>query len=156
MNKISLEELSRFVGEANKATYANKDAPKIASTRLGSEDYRFENGNLVFHDTYFGGRDFMGNEVVYQDSMPVWGMVYYGYLLNAATDTKAAYSILRPALMQEYDDIIPVRGPKVFEQDGWRYVNSVDGPLDRFTGVEEIYHGTELVYRCNYQGGFIE
>ncbi len=40
------------------------------SSRLKSEDYHFEQGNLIYHDTYFGGKDFIGGEIVYKDEMP--------------------------------------------------------------------------------------
>ena len=63
-----------FLEQANKSTYANKDAPKASSSRLKSEDYHFEKDGLIYHDTYFGSRDFMGEEVVYKNTEPVWGL----------------------------------------------------------------------------------
>lgn len=156
MDKITLQELAGFLEEANRNTYANKDAAKSASTRLESDDYHFEKDDLIYHDTYFGARDFIGEEVVYKDSEPVWGMNYYGYILAEFTNEKELYGFLRQALMQESSDIIPVRGPKSHQNGDWEYNNSADGELDRFTGVEEIYKAGVLVYRANYHGGFIE
>ncbi len=152
---INIDILSRFLNDANRSTYANKDAPKVASSRLKSEDYHFEKDNLIYHDTYFGGRDFIGGEVVYQDNVPVWGMNYYGYVLIPSVNEKDVYKFLREALMQEYADIIPVRGPKNYENGNLRYVNFIDGTLGRFVGKEEIYNGNELWYRADYHGGFI-
>lgn len=77
-------------------------------------------------------------------------------MFYAETDEKELYGFLRKALMQEYSDIIPVRGPKVFESSGWKYTNGAKGELDRFTGREEIYRGSELLYKAHYHGGFIE
>lgn len=154
--KISHEELTKFLNAANKATYANKEAVKSASLRPSSEDYHFEEGDLTYHDTYFGARDFIGEEVVYKAGVPVWGMNYYGHVLNPDVSTKDAYTILRPALMQEYDDILPVRGPKEFVLENSRYTNKVEGTLDRFSGEENIYLNGELIYRCWYHGGNIE
>ena len=38
---------------------------------------------MIYHDTYFGGTNFMGEEVVYEDSdAPIWGMNYYGVTLD--------------------------------------------------------------------------
>lgn len=152
---IDTDVLSRFLNDANKSTYANKDAPKVASSRPKSEDYHFEKDNLTYHDTYFGGRDFIGGEVVYQDGAPVWGMNYYGYVLIPSVDEKEVYKFLREALMQEYTDIIPVRGPQDYEHGRLRYINSVDGALGRFVGKEEIYCDEVLWYRADYHGGFI-
>ena len=86
MSKIDLKQLADFLNEANKSTYANKDAPKASSSRLGSEDYHFEKDGLIYHDTYFGGRDFIGEEVVYKNNEPVWGLNYYGYILSETTN----------------------------------------------------------------------
>ena len=86
--KIDPKELADFLNEANKSTYANKDAPKVAPSRLKSEDYHFEKGGLVYHDTYFGARDFIGEEVVYKDGEPVWAMNYYGFILKPEASTK--------------------------------------------------------------------
>jgi hypothetical protein len=152
---IDIPTLTQFLNDANKSTYANKSAPKVAPSRLKSEDYHFEKGNLIYHDTYFGGRDFIGSEIVYKDQVPVWGMNYYGYVLVASLSEKEVYDFLRKALMQEYADILPVRGPKNYESDGWRYTSSPVGTLDRFTGKEEIFRDTELIYRADYHGGFI-
>lgn len=154
--KISHEELTQFLNAANTATYANKEASKAASLRPSSEDYHFEEGDLAYHDTYFGARDFIGEETVYKAGVPVWGMNYYGHVLNPEVSTKDAYTILRPALMQEYSDILPVRGPKEYVLENSRYTNKAEGRLDRFSGEENIYLNEELIYRCWYHGGNIE
>jgi len=156
METISIRELEQFLNESNKSTYANKNAPKATSSRLESENYHFEKDGLIYHDTYFGGRDFIGGEIVYKNKKPVWGMNYYGYVLDASVPEKDVYDFLRQALIQEYSGIIPVRGPKMFEDNGRKYTNTVDGGLDRFTGYEEIYFENRLVYKANYHGGFIK
>lgn len=156
MIRISSKELESFLNEANKSTYANKNAPKASSTRLKSEDYHFEKDNLVYHDTYLGARDFIGEEVVYKDGEPVWGTNYYGHILKPEASTEEVYDFLRLALMQEYNDILPVRGPKEYKEGESVYRNSVDGNLERFSGSEEILLKGEKVYNCWYHGGSIE
>jgi len=98
----------------------------------------------------------MGEEIVYEAGKPVWGMNYYGHVLDKDIPTNDAYAILRPALMQEYDDILPVRGPKEYVEGNSRYTNQAEGTLERFTGEERIYVSDELVYICSYHGGVIE
>ena len=153
--KISIEELADFLKESNRNTYANKNALKAVSSRLKSEDYHFENGNLIYHDTYFGSRDFIGEEIIYKMGEPVWGANYYGYIFSEKTDEKQLYGFLRESLMQDYSGIVPVRGPKKYINENWKYVNNVKGNLDKFTGMEEIYLNEELIYRADYHGGFI-
>lgn len=153
--QISHDELARFLNAANKATYANKEASKAVSLRPSSEDYHFEQGDLVYHDTYFGTRNFIGEEIVYKSGKPIWGMNYCGYVLNPDISTKDAYTILRPALMQKYDDILPVRGPKEYVLGNSKYTNKTEGTLDRFSGEENIYLNGKLIYRGWYHGGSI-
>lgn len=153
---LTIQTLSQFLRAANKATYADVSASKAPSLRPASEDYHFEQGDLTFHDTYFGARDFVGEEIVYKAGVPVWGMNYYGHVLKPEVSTADAYKILRPALKQEYDDIIQVRGPREYVEGNSRYVNNVNGDLDYFSGTEEIYLDGELVYRGMYHGGWIK
>ena len=152
---MDTETLAQFLRDANKATYANASAKKTASTRLESEDYHFEQGDLMYHDTYFGGRDFIGGEVVYEAQKPKWGMNYYGFVLEDALPEKEVYDFLRKALMKDVTGILPVRGPKQFSENGWMYTLSLDGDLSRFFGQEEISRSGTVVYRCFLHGGFI-
>lgn len=148
--------LAHFLNEANKNTYANKDATKAESSRLKSEDYHFEKDGLVYHDTYFGSRDFIGEEIVYQDDKPTWGANYYGFVLDENIGEKEVYDFLRKALMQEYESMVPVRGPAKFDAGDWEYHFTVDGDLARFTGQEEISLKGKVIYRCYVHGGYIQ
>ena len=123
---------------------------------MGSEDYQFERGDLIFHDTYFDVRDFIGSEIIYKNRKPVWGMNYYGVIVSEQTDEKTLYGFLRDALMQAYGDLIPVRGPQSFRANGWSYTNAPDGELSQFTGVEEIHEAGQRVYRAYYHGGLLK
>lgn len=152
---IDTNELASFLSEANANTYANKSAAKAAASRLASEDYHFERGDLVFHDTYFGVRDFIGGEIIYKARKPIWGMNYYGVIVSDQTDEKTLYGFLRHALM-EYADLIPVRGPRLFRANEWSYTNAPDGEIGQFTGSEEIHNAGQLVYRAFYHGGLLK
>lgn len=152
---MNTKTLAQFLAEANKATYANKDAPKVAPSRLGSEDYHFEKDGLTYHDTYFGGRDFIGEEIVYEERKPVWGANYFGFVLDKATSEKDVYTFLRKALMAESGGVIPVRGPSAFSLDGKEYRFSAEGDLANFSGKEEIFFGEKLVYRALIHGGMV-
>jgi hypothetical protein len=151
--KITTEQLKLFLTEANRNGYANKDVSKSESLRPKSEDYHFEQGDLIYHDTYFGARDFIGEEVVYEKGEPIWGANYYGFVLKNNVSEKDIYGFLRESLMQEIGDVIPVRGPKEYISAENIYKNEVVGDMDRFTGKEEIYFGNELVYQAWYHGG---
>lgn len=111
LKEQELIDLHNFLIEAKKETYANENVEKVKSTRRGSHDYEYTKDNWTYHDTYFGGTDFQGQEVVYrQDDTPIWGMIYYGKTLDESLSEEAIDKALRPALMQVgQDDVIPVR-----------------------------------------------
>ena len=61
-------KIEDFLIEAKKQTYANETIEKAKSTRQNSKDYEYKKDNMVYHDTYFGGTNFIGEEVVYIDN----------------------------------------------------------------------------------------
>jgi len=150
-----LKDLTDFLHLANKNTFANADAKKTTSLRPESSDYHFEDGDFIYHDTYFGNRDFIGEEIVYHKEKPLWGMNYFGVTLNENITNDELGSFLEKSIMQEYKDIIPVRGPKEFTDGKWEYKFIVNGGLDRFSGTEEILFKGSVVYRLSVQGGFL-
>lgn len=157
LKEQELIDLHNFLIEAKKETYANENVEKVKSTRRGSHDYEYTKDNWTYHDTYFGGTDFQGQEVVYrQDDTPIWGMIYYGKTLDESLSEEAIDKALRPALMQVgQDDVIPVRGPKEFENQGYQYTFKVTGDLTSFEGEETIEKEGNKVYTLKCHGGII-
>ena len=152
------EQLEAFLIKAKKSTYANASVEKIASSRRGSNDYEFSGDGMTYHDTFFGGTTFIGEEVVYKDgsSVPIWGMNYYGVTLDERLSEAAMDKVLRPALMMVGEGgVLPVRGPKEFTNGDYKYRFSVDGDLSAFEGIEEIYKGEVLIYKLRCTGGKI-
>lgn len=152
-----MEVLYEFLIEAKKQTYANENVKKIDSSRRGSHDYEYSNGNMLYHDTYFGGISFMGEEVVYQENdTPIWGMNYYGVTLDQELSEDAMDKALRPALMHVgSDDAIPVRGPKEFINGCYKYTFTYTGTLEKFEGEETIYKNEKKIYVLKCHGGKI-
>ena len=157
LKEQELIDLQNFLIEAKKETYANGTVEKAKSTRRGSSDYEYKNDKYSYHDTYFGGTDFQGQEVVYQqEDTPIWGMIYYGRTLDESLSEEAMDNALRPALMQVgEDDTIPVRGPKEFENQGYKYTFEVTGDLTNFEGEETIEKEGKKIYTLKCHGGMI-
>lgn len=148
-----LERLSKFLSSANRQTWAiNKG--KTPPSRLASDDFEYSEGDLLYHDTFFGDDKFIGEELVYKKALPVWGMNYFGRLTTTGVDTEEIYQFLRKAILNN-NDLIPVRGPKAYEETHYQYKNHINGSLSHFKGTERIYRGGELVYEATYQGGVI-
>lgn len=147
-----------FLIEAKKSTYANGTAEKIESSRLDSKDYEYKKGNMLYHDTYFGGTNFIGEEVVYIDNKIYWAMNYYGVTLDENLGEEAMDNALRPALMQVgvSENIIPVRGPREYKNGDFKYTFEVCGDLTNFSGIETIYKNDKKVYELKCNGGLIK
>ena len=155
---INSKEFLEFLVKAKKGTYANGDASKSSSSRLLSKDYHYEDGNFTYHDTYFGGINFMGEEVVYYNDNILWGMNYYGVTIDDSLTEELMDKVLRVALMKvgEDKDIIPIRGPKEFINEDYLYTFNVDGNMENFIGTEQIYKDKKLIYELKCHGGIIK
>lgn len=156
-NSMSPDQLSEFLKKAKKHTYASEEAKKVASQRPGSKDYEYKEGSWTYHDTYFGGVHFIGEEVVYKDGKPLWAMNYNGYVTDDSVSEAEIDKSLRGALKQlDYADIIPVRGPKNYKIENYEYKNTVKGTLDRFEGREEVFKDNKSIYYAVFHGGLIK
>ena len=152
-----MNKLEEFLIEAKTQTYANENIETVESSRLGSNDYEYRNGNMTYHDTYFGGTNFIGEEAVYIDNEIYWAMNYHGVTLDESLGEEAMDKALRPALMMVgKDDIIPVRGPKEFVNGDYKYTFNVKGDLNYFNGIETIYRNDEKIYELRCSGGLVK
>ena len=79
---IDLDFLTDFIVRAKAHTYAGSGGA-VAPSRPGSHDLQFSDGAFTYIDTYVGGADFLGQELVLIDAAPVWAMNYYGHLVTA-------------------------------------------------------------------------
>ena len=155
---INSKEFIDFLVKAKKGTYANGNASKSPSSRLLSKDYHYEDSHFTYHDTYFGGVKFMGEEVVYYNENILWGMNYYGVTLDSSLTEEVMDKVLRVALMKvgEDENIIPVRGPKEFINGDYLYTFDVEGNMENFIGTEQIYKDKKLIYELICHGGIIK
>lgn len=144
-------KLEEFLIKAIISTYADGTKYKVKSTKPNSIDYHYEEDNYIYHDTYFGSKEFYGEEIVYNDDKPIWHMEYKGGVLNDET-TDIYAKVLKPAL-KNIDNYLPLRGPKEFIIDDYKYIFEVVGDLDSFKGIERIYKDEKLIYELICYGG---
>ena len=145
-----INEIIRFRLEANVNTYA-AFMNETASTRLDSHDYRYENGEFVYHDTYVGGEQFAGEEAVWKSGKAVYAMNYMGRVLSE----KFSGDFLKEAL-RNADFKMPYRGPEYYQAGEYTYKCKVSGDFSWFQGQEEIYWREEKVYECYFHGGLLK
>lgn len=157
-----MKEILEFLIKAKKNTYANGKVLKVNPSRLGSKDYHFEekinDKKFSYHDTYFGGEKFIGEEVVYIDDKPIWAMNYNGYSIVSNLNEEAMDNALRPALMKvgNDDSVLPLRGPSKFSNGEYTYTFEQTGTIENFTGLEKIYKNNVLIYTLHCSGGIIK
>ena len=83
-------------------------------------------------------------------------MNYFGYIIDGKFSIEKVYGFLKHSLLQECDNIIPVRGPKNFKQGNFEYQNHVKkNSLEKFSGKEEIFFKEKIIFEALYHGGFI-
>jgi hypothetical protein len=151
---IDLNELNTFIVRAKAATYVG-DGEQVAPCRIGSHDLRFTDGEWAYHDSYFGGADFIGEEVVCFAGKPVWAMNYYGRILRDELLTGAqAGQMIKASLSRMYQQGRFLGGFSHTE-NGLTYVDTSEGNSDSFRGREIIQRGQELAYELVYHGGLI-
>lgn len=143
-----------FLLRAKRQTYAGNGGEEKEPCRPGAHDFRYEEEDYFYMDTYLGGRLFTGEEAVWQKqekaAVPIWSMNYSGRTLADSFDT----GFLKEALGL-VDEKKPFRGPALYRKGEYLYHCSSCGSLEWFQGQEEIYYGTVKIYECVFHGGAV-
>jgi hypothetical protein len=151
---IDIDELTAFIVRAKAATYVGS-GEHVAPCRSGSHDLRYSDGEWAYHDSYFGGTDFIGEEVVYLAGKPIWAMNYYGRILRDDLLTAAqAGQMIKASLSRMYKESRFLGGFEHVEE-GLTYVDTSEGSAASFQGREFIRRGQEIAYELVYHGGLI-
>jgi len=152
---IDKKRLCKFLVEAKKSTYAAGETAKEIVENDKSTTLVFENGNLKYHDNYFGGEPFGGREVVFLQNQSIYIMTYYGLVDKSVSDFKPVYKVLQKALSLIPENY-PFRGPKEYVDDELIYKNNYTGEIDNFFGEETISRAGKEIYKARYIGGFVD
>ena len=155
MTTLELTALHAFIVRAKAATYVGS-GQKLLPYRLGSHDLQFFDGDWAYHDSYVGDSDFMGEEIVYYQRQVVWGMNYFGYILQPDRISSAqAGHVIKASLTRLYQEGRFLGG---FEHivDDLRYVDTNEGDVQFFHGKEWIEREGQIVYELLYHGGLVK
>jgi hypothetical protein len=149
-----MDGLEAFIIRAKSACYVG-DGSSAAPSRKDAHDLTFAEGPLHYRDSYFGGTDFIGQEVVWQDGRAVWAMNYYGRifrddLMNGADGGR----VIKAALSAMYAEGRFLGGFR-HQLDSFTYDDTNTGDYRNFTGVETIAVKSIPAYRLDYHGGLI-
>lgn len=145
-----------FLIRAKQSTYAAVDTAPVAraSSRPNSHDLGYQEGDLLYLDTYLGGFSFGGEEAVWRGGTPLWAMNYYG-TMNVAAIPAGFSDFLKQALRQVPAEA-PFRGPREFSQGEFAYRCRWEGGVSRFRGEEIIYQNGQEIYALYFHGGVIQ
>lgn len=147
-------ELERFVVAAKQRTYVGGGKPETPC-RSGSHDLGWQDGAWRYLDSYFGGSDFVGQEVVWHGDDPVWAMNYYGYIQrDDLIDAASAGATIKAALSAMYEEG-RFLGGWIWQGRHGLYQDVSEGDVTHFAGHETISCGGEIAYRLDYHGGLI-
>src|SRR5262245_1667616 len=81
VKQFVLETPERFIILVKQSTYAG-GGKGLLPYWLGSKDLQLAEGDWAYQDSYLGESDFIGQEIVYYQHEPVWGMNYLGVILQ--------------------------------------------------------------------------
>lgn len=147
---VNLENLKDFICNARKNTYASGASPASSPRLLSSKQLEFQKGDYYYRDIYFlGGNKFIGQEIVYQESKPVWGMNYMGSVMG-----KLETSFLKEALLKLADKC-NFGGVCEYKKREYKYQDNGQGNLAEFSGSEGVFLNGKSIYKLDYQGGLI-
>lgn len=144
------ETLIKFLCEAKRETYAG-DGEKMRSTRPDSKDFVYKKDELKYIDTYLGSNQFIGEEALWEENKPIWGMNYTGRVVDYPFEV----SFLKEALKKVSEEL-PYRGPKFYIRGAYTYKCRVEGDFEWFVGCEKILYEGHKVYEAMFQGGIIK
>lgn len=154
MSSDFVNHLINFILRAKQASYVG-GGEKLLPYRLGSHDLQFHEGDWVYHDCYFGESDFIGGEIVYYQGRVVWGMNYYGRIIQPKSFTSAeAGAMIQQSLSKMYQSGRFLGGYQ-HSSGELTYTDTNDGDALNFTGKEWIEKDGEIVYSLIYHGGLI-
>jgi len=82
MNKINLDELTKFLVEAKTRTYANVNAKETKPERPSFKELEYKKGKYEYRDSYCGFFFAPGQEIVRYNKEPIWAMAYSGGMIK--------------------------------------------------------------------------
>lgn len=155
VDTFDLSALERFVVRAKARTYV-AGAEHVDPSRLGSHDVGYAEGDWRYRDSYFGGTDFLGQEVVWFHDQPLWAMNYHGRILSDdRISAERAGQVIRQALSALYAEG-RFLGGWTYSCASDRYVDTNRGDCAGFEGLEWIGQSDgERVYELRYHGGIV-
>ena len=151
----SQQKLIKFINRATLATYAG-DGRRAKPSRPGFYDLEYSEDDFYYRDSFAGYLYSHGQEVIWFKDKPIWICSYTGGMQNdKANDPDFAnqtFEFLKKSMRTNTGEGFHPRGPKEFKDGDWEYKNNYIGDISKFTGHEEIFYKSKLVFIHDYFG----
>ncbi|MFB9328475.1 DUF5680 domain-containing protein [Paenibacillus aurantiacus] len=144
-------EFRQFLTEAKRNAYASGTGIAVRTTEDGTKEIAYEREAYRYKDCYTGELDFIGEEKVWHQGRPVWGMNYYGFTHEPI---EGFPGFLLDCLKQVPVEA-PYRGPATVSSDRFVYSCSWDGDEQWFRGEESIRYEGRVIFSLAFHGGRI-
>ena len=152
--ELSLPHLEQFIVEAKRHTYVG-NGKRLLPYRLGTKDLQYSAQDWTYHDSYAGESNFIGQELVYLGQQPVWGMNYFGVILRPELLTSAqAGQMIKKSLSKLYEEG-RFLGGFTFQDGSLTYIDTNEGDVSYFRGLEYINVNEVRAYELHYHGGLL-
>jgi len=145
------EDLRSFIAVAKKAGYAGYGVMTMPS-RIRSRDIPYKRDSFKYLDSYLGESQFIGEEAVWYENLPVWGMNYYGLMI---TETPPRFGEFLKSALREVCEEAPFRGPSHFRNGDYEYKCTWSGDISMFHGGETMLYKDMICYRLYFHGGTV-
>ncbi|MCK9292797.1 MAG: DUF5680 domain-containing protein [archaeon] len=142
-----------FLVIAKKNTYASSRLTDFLN-KDGSKELVYEQDNYKYVDRYYGYNPFIGQEIVFENNNCIWGLNYFGEVLQSEIFEKEVYSFLKSALLK-IENRSPLRGPNYYKENNLEYFSQSLGDVNRFSGKEYVDYKGKTIYRGLFSGGII-
>lgn len=145
MRTIPKNEHTAFLFRAKKQLYQEPFSQN-------NEKRSYSEGSLVLQDCRIDGKNFAGEELLYENGNPCWVM---NYLCRSEEDHIEALTEVLIRALAGIDPEKPYRGPSEYRSGDYVYTCNTSGGLDWFYGYEWITYQGRTVYEYAFHGGNI-
>jgi len=144
--------LARILVDAKARGYASGNESQIRRLPDGGREVRSERDGYVYQDRWYGGERFTGQEVLWHQGRAVWSMTFYG-ATTPGRKAPADFPAFHKSALRRASIDAPFRGPALYREGEYTYLNTWVGSVEEFSGVERVFFRDEEVFHLTYQGG---
>ena len=147
-----LEALARHLVKAKFQGYASGDESRIQHLADGGSEVRSEEDGYVYRDRWYGEDRFTGEEVVWHKGRALWSMNFYG-ATTPGRSIPAEFAKFHKSALRRATIDAPFRGPAMYREGEFVYVNTHTGSIAEFSGVERVFFRDLEIFHLAYHGG---